>query len=142
MTSTTISEARQAIYTLFYNGWGGATPETPVVYDQTAYDPTGVDEWVRISVRNVSNEQATLGGIGDRKFDRSGNVFVEINVEPSIAQTRIDELIDKAKNVFEGIKIGGTSVFFKNVTHREQGIVDNQWNVVVVDAEYEYNETR
>lgn len=139
MTSTSLNGAREAIYQLFYAGWGS---ETDLVFDQGVYDGIA-DKWCRLSVRHFGSNQETFGGVGDRKFERQGTVFVELffKPDPTVAQSEIDRLSQKAKDIFEGNSVTGTSVRFNDTPIREIGII-NEWYVVVVEASFLYNETK
>lgn len=136
---TSLNEARESIYQLFNTGWG---TETAIVFDQETFDGAD-DEWVRLSVRHLGSTQDTFGTAGNRKFERQGTAFVELffRPDPVTAQTEIDRLAQKAKDIFEGNRISGTTLRFNDTPIRELGIVD-EWYVVVVDAAFLYNETK
>lgn len=64
-------------------------------------------------------------------------VFVPI--DQGVAEA--DELATAAREVFEGVSIAGTRVRFLDVVLRESG-PEKKWFGVVIEAGFEYDETR
>lgn len=136
---TSLNESREAVYQLFNSAWAG---ETPVVFDADSYDSAGVDQWVRLSVRNLFSSQETFGSTGLRKFERQALAGVELFFKPNnVNQDEIDRIAQKAKDIFEGNRISGTTIRFNDTPIRELGVI-NEWYVVVVEASFIYNETK
>ena len=134
---TTLNQARTAIYDEFITDWGLTTPFT---FDNEAYSPPNT-EWVRLSVRHTGSTQDTLGAVGNRRFERVGSVFVQIYVPTDIGTLRMDELATIARETYEGKSLTGTTIRFLDVIVRELG-VDGQFYQAVVEATFEYDETR
>ena len=134
---TTLNQARTAIYEEFQTVWGATTPFT---FDNEKYTPPDT-EWVRLTVRHTASTQDTLGAQGNRRFERIGSAFVQIFVPTDQGTTRADELATIARETFEGKSLTGTTIRFLDVIVRETG-VDGQFYVVVVEATFQYDETR
>lgn len=136
--STTLSEAREAIYNQFIDGWGSLTP---ITRDNLDFNPSGLDEWVRLSVRHTASAQETLNSPGLRRFARFGSVFVQIYTEGNKGTSRTDDLAEAARNLFEGLSLSGTTVRFLDVVFRETG-AEEEWFQSIVEATFEYDETK
>lgn len=141
---TTINQAREAIYDLFTDAWAVTVPtpglRTPITYDNEKYDPPDT-AWVRLSVRHTGSTQETLGPAGSRSFMRQGIAFVQIFTPSDKGVAEADTLARVAALAFEGERIVGTSVRFLDVVTRETG-PEGKWFGVVVQANFEYDETR
>ncbi|UFK26767.1 structural protein [Roseobacter phage RDJL6] len=137
---TTLSEAREAIYQQFVNAWGS---ETPFTFDNEDFKPPKDEPWVRLVVRHEGGEQETLGPVGNRKFARTGRVLIQVFAVEDAGTDRTDELLTLARNAFEGVTLAGTTVRFHGVTVREVGSAPKEkWFQSIVDAPFEYDETR
>lgn len=135
---TTLSEARQAIYSTFLTAWGMTTP---VAFDNEAFTPPEASAWARLHVQHFLSQQETLGPAGGRKFSRQARVVVQIFVPSNKGTQQSDTLAQQARNVFEGRSLAGTTIRFTAVETREIG-PDKRWFQVAVDARFEYDETK
>lgn len=133
-----MNQAREAIYSKFVTAWDD---ETPVTFDNERYDPPDDNPWVRVTVRHTGSTQETLGPAGSRKFMRTGVCFVQIFTRGDKGTAEADALARIAALAFEGERIVGTTVRFLDVVTREAG-PDGKWYGVVVEANFEYDETR
>lgn len=142
---TTINEAREAIYDKFLDAWTVSSPEpgfvTPYTFDSEQFDPPDDEPWVRVTVRHTGSTQETLGPAGSRKFMRTGICFVQVFTRSDKGVKQADELARRAALAFEGERIVGTTVRFLDVVTRETG-PEGKWFGVVVQANFEYDETR
>lgn len=139
---TTLAQAREAIYLAFDTVWASG-PVSQYTFDNEEFDPPQNAAWVRLAVRHNDAGQETLGGTGARKFARKGAAFVQV-FTPTKSQgtSEADTLIATARAIFEGTRISGTTLYFKDCVVRESGVVDDHWFMVVLEAEFEYNETK
>lgn len=137
---TTLAEAKEAIYLAFTTAWGD---ETDFAFDNEDHKPPKNAPWVRLTVRHENGSQETLGAPGNRKFARNGRVFVQVFTPENSGTSRSDELLVLARNAFEGVTLAGTTVRFHGVTVREIGSTrQDKWFQALVDAPFEYDETR
>ena len=136
---TTLIEAREAIYSAYANA--GVIDSADLTFDNEAFDPPDTRSWARLSVRHTFMGQETLGPVGGRKFQRLGTAFVQIFTLSDQGLDAADSLADATVKVFEGVRLPGTTVRFLNVLARESGPY-GKWYQVVVEANFEYDETR
>jgi hypothetical protein len=135
---TTLSVAREAIYNVFNVAWANRTDLT---FDNEKFTPPEDKSWVRLAVRHQDSSQETLGAVGNRKFLREGIAFIQVFTVMNTGVKSSDDLVEIARAVYEGTRISGTTIRFKDVIAREVG-VDKSWFLVVIEAIFEYNETK
>lgn len=140
MPYTSITAARDAILTMFKTGWdaqGGTIPL--VVYDDAVESiPKNAAPWVRIQVKHGPSNQATLGGVGNRRFRKTGIVTVQVFTESSGGLTLSDAYAKIAVDIFEGNTTTPDGVMFTNVTAKEIGNVGD-WFQTNVTASFNYD---
>lgn len=134
---TTINEAREAIYAR----WVANTSIAAANYsfDNEKYDPPDSGQWARLSVRNTGSAQSTLGPTNGRRFRRTASVFVQLYDEVDQGLRQLDILARETRGIFEGVSFSGLR--FTNVVIRETG-ADGKWFQVVVEAFFDYEETK
>lgn len=137
---TTLAQARERIYESFVTDWGATSPFT---LDNEAYDTPVGSEWVRVAVRHNASNQETLGGIGNRKYERIGSVFVQCFTPLDKGLAAADNLAAAARAIFEGKTLApaGEAIHFFDVVVREIG-PDGAWYQVNVEAFFTYHETK
>ena len=137
---TTITEARTAFYTDFLANYTGV-PSTRITFDNEKFDPPEDVSWVRYTVRHFGGGQSSLGGVGERKFSRTGAVFVQIFIPQDEGVYAGDLLAHEARTLLEGLDIAGTTIRTWDAEIRENGLVDGYF-MYVVETQFEYFETR
>ena len=137
--STTYDQANEAIAQQFATTWG--TTGFTFQLENEKYDPPDVNPWARLTVRHSGGTQDTLGGNGNRKFDRTGSAFVQIFVKSDGGTRQSKQLTQIVVDGFEGVTITGTSVTFLDVIARETG-VDRGWFQVTIEANFRYFEQK
>lgn len=143
MPVSSITVARDAINTAFKAAWDAQTPPIPaLLFDDTKQDLSGGEApYARITVRHNVFQQATLGGIGNRRFRRSGIVAVQIFTPAGEGLTDADKFAKVALDTFEGKNTGGDAIEFRNARINEIG-QDGPWFQTNVLAEFEYDEIK
>lgn len=134
----TPNEAREAIYQRWAAQWGTTSP---FVFDNetnTTLD-AGIVAWARVSARNNGGGQETLGPTGHRGYLRRGSVFVQIFTPLNRGMKDSAVLAHQARAIFEGVSFSG--IDFNNGQVREVG-PDGKWYMTVVEAAFEYYETK
>lgn len=142
----TLNQAREAIYAAFDTAWTTNTPNpgdkrTPIALDNEIYRPAENTAYVRLSVRHTGRTQRTLGKPGNRNFGSTGTAFVQVYVPTDTGLKAADILAQAAREVFEGVTLAATGVSFLDCVVRETG-PDGKWFGVVVEATFDYEETR
>lgn len=133
---TTIAESRKAIYDRFITEWGNTSIFT---FENEKFIPPEDTPWVRLSVRNITGEQETLGPIGLRKYDRRGIIAMQIFVLADTGLAQADALSKTAQDIFEGISFLGVHTDNSNI--KESGI-DGKWLMMLVEIFFFYDETK
>jgi hypothetical protein len=132
---TTLNDARGIIYAAFVAGIGA----TPFTLDNENYDPPTDAVWYRLAVRHADRNQESLGGLGARKFESEGSVFVQCFAPLDSGAALADTLAETARSIFEGKTL--TQIRFTSAAVREIGPTDD-WYQINVEATFTYTETK
>lgn len=142
--SLTPNEARTIVYDYFIANW---SPPAPAVdnycFDDEAFDPEGIQEWLKISMRHTGGGQHTLGPIGSREFRRRAVLQFKIYTTVDRGLLRLDALAKTARDLFEGKTI--SQVMFHDSLYREDiGAEEPKgtWVEGLVQVDFTYDETK
>ena len=135
---TDIVVAEEAIYQAFQDGWGATSAFT---FDNEKFDPPEDDKWVRVAIRGNDSNQETLGKEGNRRFERSGILFIQCFTPENQGIKDANTLAKTAREIFEGKRISGTTIYFLSGTSRKIG-PDGKWYQLNVEIPFRYDETR
>lgn len=94
--------------------------------------------WARVTVEPTTSEQSTFGQAPYRKFERLGNVFVQLFAPLNEGSAKILALVEDVRTVFEGMRISELNLYA--ATPRR--IVDNAWTSRIVVIPYRLLVTR
>lgn len=136
MTSVTMNEAREAIYQRWVTQWAGATP---ITFANEEFVPPTDAPWARLSVIHEDGILDSFGVAGARKFLRQGRVLIQLFDSVNQGLRSLDLLTATARDIFEGTQFSG--LYFRSVDVRESG-QDGEWLQFVVDAPFQYQETK
>lgn len=142
--TATLTQARDEILSQFRTVWlaDPATLGIQVLYDGVADDPPDPPTpFVRVSVRHNPSQpgQVTLAnGVGQRRFRRTGFVFVQLFGPLGDGLVLCDTMATVARRAFEGVATP-RDVLFRAVSVNEVGR-SGGWEQVNVSAEFEYDE--
>lgn len=146
---TTLNEAKEGILKHFVDGWAD---RTAIHIDNEQFDTTDQKEqvgsgddspWVDIRIRHTGANQESLGGPGNRKFQRLGQAVINIYTACDIGTQVADNLTQDVLDIFEGISIPDTTVRFNQVVPTEVGVLNGtDWYLVVVTALFVYDEVK
>jgi hypothetical protein len=132
----TINEARASIYAKFITDWN---EETLYALDNDEFpEPEGI-AWVRLTVRSRPTTQETLGVEGNRKFLRTGVVFIQIFVPENSGLSEADRLAELVRNILEGTRF--SSLWFYETQIREQGS-DGKFYSILTESLFNYEQTK
>lgn len=129
--------ARNALYDAFAAGW---TNGVAYFLGNEGSDPPPRTDWVRVNVQHNASAQDTLGGIGNRKFDRLGLISVQIFTLPDQGQERADQLVQDVRAIFEGKTIN--DVFTQASTQLDVGPDPLDFWQTNVDTPFDYLELK
>lgn len=135
---TTVDEAREAMQEHFVAGWGATTP---FVFENENYSEAtaGTKPWVRFSVRNLDGYQYSLGGIGNRLYERVARVYVQVMSPVGKGMQAGADLAQQARALFEGVRVGEL-VGYGGVVRETKP--DGKWYVTLVEVAFRYYETK
>jgi hypothetical protein len=133
---TTLNEAREAIYDRWKAEWDATVFEFD---NQSKKLHEGSVNFARVTVRNLSSAQETLGAAGQRHFRRRGAVFVQIFTPENKGLKAGDDLAQEAREIFEGVSFDGLD--FSGALVRESG-ADGKWFMHMVEATFDYDEIK
>lgn len=145
----THQEATSEILTALRTAWLAGAPVVtgeatapPLLYDASPSRPPDGGHWARPTVRHLEGSQDTLAGPGSRSFRRVGTIAVQVYAPLGEGEGRslAMGLGRVALGAFEGATTPG-DVWFRRARVRELGPEDG-WYVVLVEADFEYDEVR
>lgn len=134
----TFSEARAAVYSRLLDNYTGVDI-TQITLDNEDFNEPLDTPWLRLTVRTSIRRQNTLGRTGNRRFRTTAIAFIQVYTSSNTGTQAGDLLAMEAANLFEGISFSGLD--FHAVTIRENG-VDGKWYQHLVEAEFNYDETK
>lgn len=138
--STTLTEAREAVYKKFVDTWG---TRTVFQLENELFEEPGPDTaWVRVSVNHLDQGgQETLGPKGSRKYRRLASAFVQIFTPVNAGMQAADGHIEVVKTMFEGESFDGLD--FNDTLVRENGPTEDRlWNQVTTESQFAYEEVK
>lgn len=135
---TTLAQAKEVVYQRFVDNFTGVTLAR-ITFDNEEFEEPATGDWVRLTVRSRGRAQDTLGKVGNRKFRSAASVFVQVYTAVNTGVKQSDTLAKEAADVFEGVSFSGLD--FQSAEVRETG-PDGRWYQSVVEAEFEYDETK
>jgi hypothetical protein len=143
-------QARDELYEMFRAAWAansgavvqGSAP--PVIYQGVSKDtpPAMEVSYARASVKHFTGTQGSLGGTGNRRFNRTGAVFIQTFAplgigNPLTIAVRLGRI---ALEAFEGRSSPG-GIWFRGCRLMEIGHSDGRYQVNVI-AEFTYDEVK
>ena len=138
-----LNEARERMYKAFSDGWGTTTP---FVFDNESFKPPAKADFVRVAARHRDSAQETLGDVGNRKFERSGALFLQffspLNKGLGSATAGPDFLVNKGRALFEGVTLAPENIRFTNVIVREIGPTEDGYYQTNAECLFGYTERK
>lgn len=132
------NDARGIIYVALNTAWTGATT-APLTLENEKFDPPADAAWGRGVVRHFNREQESLGGIGNRKFESTGQCVVQCFGPLNDGTSPADALAVIVIDALEGKTISGVRFF--GATPREIGVTED-WFQINVEADFTYTTTK
>jgi hypothetical protein len=131
-----IETATEIAYQHWLTEWVlGGSSRTPFVFEnENSESLDGGDvAWARVSVRELTGGQETLGQPGNRKFLRNMRVFVQIFTLVNQGMKEARELASAARAVWEARRISGLNFWDAIVTDSGP---DGRWQQTLVTASF------
>lgn len=143
--------ARDAVNGAFYSHWVQAAAAAAGMDSFPKVEFTGLEEdeslqrgnepWARVTIKWAPGQGQTLAPVGSRRFDRRGNVTVQIFTpvgKRGLLQS--DRLAKVAQDAFEA-NAPAAGPWFRNVRLQDIG-PDGAWYQVNVVAEFTFDEVK
>lgn len=137
---TTVDEARELAYGAFATGWAARTPF--VFENEQANEATlgkGDQPWCRVSFRNMDAHQHSLGGVGNRIWQRDAKMYVQVMAPVNKGMQAGATLAHAARSLFEGVRIGEL-VGYDGLVREARP--DGKWYVTTAEIRLQYYETK
>ena len=126
--------ASQALVGAFNRVW-----KNKYTIENSSFEPPRNEPWARVTLRFLDGRQASIGGVGIRRFNRTGIMSVQIFVPIGSAMKSQADLAQVIVDGFEGKRITGTSICITAVTPRSIGPdPEGPWYQTNVDVEFTY----
>lgn len=137
-----LAEARTEIQKAYLTVFNGVIP---IALDNQDFTPPDPDKdssvkWVRLSVQGVSGTQACFGRAGNRRFDKTGLLTIQVFTPSGTATAENDQLCQDSLNVFEGIDLHN-DMWFKNGRIDTVG-TQNSWFQQNVTLEFTFQQIK
>jgi len=143
MTSdVTVNDVTESISKRFLDNFGDLqTTLDPENFTPPTIDPqdAAASSWIRLSIRHTTASQWTLGQIGNRKFQRKGLIIGQIFTPLNIGRQLSDQLVQRFKDVFEGVNFDAVECYTANV---KEMVTEGLWFPVAVQVDFNYNELK
>lgn len=134
---TSIMQAKEAIAKVWADNWS-----TPFQFENESFTPPQT-AWARLVVRHSVSAQETLGGTGNRRFERTGSTLIQIFTPTNQGTAEGETLAVQARELFEGKTLVDHPVHFGAVTISEDGVTpDGEWMQHTVSAPFRYEEQK
>jgi hypothetical protein len=140
----TRNEFRDRVYKAFIAGWATAYPNMPYNLDNEAFTPPSLEDpesvWVRLVVRHQGYKRINLAPRGQRKYEHSAEVILQIFTVPNTGTQSADEIGQAFSDIY-GEDLGRDDIFDGEGSFRERGQAEG-WNMATATAKFTYQEIR
>ena len=133
---TTIDEAREAIYQRWEAEWGSRTTYT---FENEVFEEPESAVWVRVSVRNITGGQKTLGPKLNRKYERKVVIYIQIFVPKGTGMAASGSHAQFALGIFEGESFSNIDCFDGSVRELPE---EEIWQPTLVEIFCDYEEIK
>lgn len=108
--------------------------------DSETPDTSKKDPWVSIRVQHISGTQRSLGGLGCRRFERSGYIEIKVYTLSGEGFTKADPLATILVDALEG-QTTTSGIWFRAVRASEGG-KSGAFQRTIVTADFEYDQVK
>ena len=142
-------EAINAILSRWKTGWEALHPSSlsdpqyvpwTTTNEDFAPDQLGaLGAWARISVQHTVAAQTTMGSAPNRKFERRGNVFVQLFAPKNAGVALLATLAEDVRSALEGERVNGLNVYAGRTIEVPE---DGAWAMSTVVLPFRYTRIR
>lgn len=139
MSNVSFEQAVDDMQTMVMSAW---SPTGHKIFFESVEEDRDVNDsaWLISTIRHVGGRQENLGGIGNRSFQRSGIIFLQIFTRVGNGLQESYRLAKVMADGFEG-KSSPNGVWFRNIRINEAG-KDGAFSQTNVTIEFQYNEVK
>lgn len=145
----TEAQAIQAILAQWESGWDDLHPQSsadpdyvPYTYTNEAFEPASLGDlgaWARVSIVHTAGAQVTQGSAPSRKFERRGNVFVQLFAPIDNGVAVLAGLSDDVRTTLEGQRLEDLNLYEGRTEELPE---DGIWARRVIVVRFRYVDTR
>jgi hypothetical protein len=134
----TETEAVEAIAALFVSAWPTLQPSVPLRLGNEVEDSAAT--WVRLTVQPLTEEQATMGPVGGRRFEHRGAIVVELFCDLGGGMRARAVLADSVRAVLRGTLVGGQELITFSAAAVPRPTREQRWDEAVMRIPYRFDE--
>lgn len=144
MTEAQAIEAMQEAWVSSLSGWPSLHPDVPFVLDDEEFQAPAT--WARFSIVHTVSNQISMGGPGQRRFERRGRIAVQLFGEVNQGSAQLAGFADDVRTLLEckSIIVAPNDYVrtYAGTTTKPSGGTDGRWAMRLVTIPYWYTETR
>ena len=133
----TEAQAVESLLQRWIDIWPGLQPFVPYVFDNEVLDAP--ETWARVTVLHTVRNQATTGGVGSRRFDSKGNVFVQLFCGIDVGRKPLADLAESVRSVYEGIRLTDLTL---HASSTRESPSDARWAMSMIVTPFWYISVR
>lgn len=137
------AEAIEAICLRWKTSWDVLQPTIPYTFDNDAFN--AVPGFARVTVQHTTSQQHTLGAPSSRRFERRGNIMVQLFGDVDVGRKALSTLVADVRTTLEAQAInaasGGEPLTTQAAATREVPST-GRWYAFIVVIPFIYYETR
>lgn len=122
--------------------WEALYPTIPYTFENEIASSSST--WARVSIQHTTSVQRTQGQPPYRKFERRGNVFVQLFAPVNTGRAALSGLLDDARTVLEGVSIdaGSGDCVYLYAGRTQEVPTDGNWFMATLVIPFRYVDTR
>ena len=114
----------------------------PYTIENNPFTPPGDKPWCRMSIIESTSDQVTTGSIGNRRFNYTGTIVVEIYTSESEGTRESNRLVDIVTNNLSQRRIPESGIILLGTIKRVFGVTGDGEFRVDVDISYTREDIR
>lgn len=96
-------------------------------------DTKTITEWIRLVIKEGDENQKTLGRVGDREYETSGVIMLQIFTKADVGVGRARSLADTSRTILRGKTFGNVKTLGAAI---DRGFKDGAWYTLFMSVPY------
>jgi hypothetical protein len=138
MTEAQALEAISARWADPTTGWPSLQPAVPFTFENIKYE--AADRWARVTVRMTSSRQRSMGPAPFRRFERRGQIFVQLFGAVGVGRAELAGLVETVRTLYEAQTLGTDLTTY--AANTQDVATEKKWFMVVVTIPFTHIESR